>query len=150
MPHPVSYFSKIWAMASPPLWEVIFWEKTMDYLGAQSRYTFMWVQKELVPPFKNPRNATGWYLLYVLIIYIVRCVYMYTVRSVHVHCEMCTITLWDVYIYTVRCVHLHCEMCTCTLWDVYMYTVRCVRTFTLWDVYMYTVRCVHLKRYKSI
>jgi len=57
-------------MASP-LWEVIFWENTVGYLGAQSRYTFF--QKNLKsksptkivslkqiapsPPLNNPRNA---------------------------------------------------------------------------------------------
>jgi len=49
-----------------PFWEVIFWEKTIDNLGTQERYTFFLVQKNLVgflktwpPPLKNPRNATA-------------------------------------------------------------------------------------------
>jgi len=40
-------FSNILGDAPPPLWDVIFWEKTMGYLSAQSRYTF-YVSPEII------------------------------------------------------------------------------------------------------
>jgi len=37
---------------APPLWEVIFWEKTMGYLSAQSQFTFFVSPKNVVSFFK--------------------------------------------------------------------------------------------------